>query len=221
MSKTLSVLLTVIIIIVLGGVGYYFLNQNFKDQKADLEKQITDLQAQIKTAQDALTSTLTADTSDWKTYSSDKYGFSFKYPDDWMKTSCKQGSSTFSFKPITTNSQDCFIVEKTSAAEHPGMLVMIYDGTGVGVEESNFSYGGKIVNEKLTIKSVDEIGKEVKQRIADSPNGPTNSTGDYGTTSFKLGDTGQYMFISAGYKYGGTSYRTILHSIISSFQFTK
>jgi hypothetical protein len=69
--------------IILAGAGYYFLTQKFQDQKNDLQSQITTLQNQIKTAQEALTSE--TDTSDWKTYTNETYGFSMKYPSDWTK----------------------------------------------------------------------------------------------------------------------------------------
>ncbi len=50
MSKTLSVLITILAVVVLAGIGYYFLNQNFQNQKDDLQAQITDLQSQAKTS---------------------------------------------------------------------------------------------------------------------------------------------------------------------------
>ena len=80
MSKTLSVLITILAVVVLAGIGYYFLNQNFQNQKDDLQSQITDLQNQAQTSE----SVSSVDTSDWKTYTNDTLGFSIKYPKEYF-----------------------------------------------------------------------------------------------------------------------------------------
>jgi len=91
-SATLTIVLAIALLLVLvfGGWAYYREKKNTENY----EKQIEELKN--KTATPTATSTKTAtktatpavDTSDWKTYTNDKYGYSFKYPANYTVGDC-------------------------------------------------------------------------------------------------------------------------------------
>ena len=81
MKKIWVVLLTAIILAILLGGGFYYLNKQYVKEKSDLQAQIDSLSAQIaaeKTAS-STTATSTNDASSWKTYTNTQFGFSIKY----------------------------------------------------------------------------------------------------------------------------------------------
>ncbi len=87
-SKILIVCLTATISLALAAGGWYYLDKQNKAQKADLEKQISDLRAEIadlNISSSSDSSSVTAETSDWKTYHNSEIGFSFKFPKNWQE----------------------------------------------------------------------------------------------------------------------------------------
>lgn len=101
----------VVTLAVAGGGTYYYMNQKLEDEKSGLQSQITELNELVKDLQasgiaetttgstDDSATTETDETADWKTYTNDEYGFSFKYPGDW-----DQGQAT----PENTKNLDPF-----------------------------------------------------------------------------------------------------------------
>jgi hypothetical protein len=93
-------LITVGIVIVtagaIGGTTWYVMNQQAKNDKANTDKQVSDLQKQVADLQKTQTSTTTTTpsttttatdpTAGWKTYTNTKYGYTLKYPSDWSIT---------------------------------------------------------------------------------------------------------------------------------------
>lgn len=84
--KTFWIILITVIIAggLVGGGTYYYLNKKATDDKNTLQTQINNFNARITTLNNQL-SIVTA-TAGWKTYSSTKYNFSFKYPTTWTLT---------------------------------------------------------------------------------------------------------------------------------------
>ncbi len=71
--KKISILLFSILIITIGGFLVWENNQNIeisKIEQAEIQEQIQNKEEKI-------------DTSSWKTYKNEKYGFEVKYPQDW------------------------------------------------------------------------------------------------------------------------------------------
>ncbi|TSC94941.1 MAG: Uncharacterized protein Athens101428_66 [Candidatus Berkelbacteria bacterium Athens1014_28] len=87
--------------IIVGGVTFYFMNQKLtadnKDKDAkitDLTKQVADLKATSTTSVSTTTPATTDATADWKTYTSTKYGYSFKYPNNTAISSVSTEDTT-------------------------------------------------------------------------------------------------------------------------------
>jgi outer membrane murein-binding lipoprotein Lpp len=84
--------IAVLVAIVFGGGAYAYVNNKATKEKNDLNAQITQLQSQVASAKVSATvtsiasaSATTDETANWKTYTNDKNGFSFKYLSDWTK----------------------------------------------------------------------------------------------------------------------------------------
>lgn len=175
MSKVFSVLLTVIVMIVLAGVGYYFLNQSFEDQKADLQKQITDLQSQIKTAQEALTDTSNTDTSNWKTYTNTTLGFTTKYPTNWTL-------------PANLDGADQTFATKTSS------IVNFYDPDTKSIELAVYkSDSDALTSTVSTFKALFTEPTETSSEIGDKT--ATKITGVIASPNQGAGKSGTYYIV--------------------------
>jgi len=98
-AKPLLITIGIFIISVgaVGGLVYYAMNQQLQKDRESAQKTIQDLQKQIAEMKKASTTTsasttmpsatnTTDATASWKTYTNTTYGFSFKYPADWVIT---------------------------------------------------------------------------------------------------------------------------------------
>jgi len=95
----ITIVAVVITTIIVGSGIYAWQKSNLQSTEQSLQQQITDLQRQItnlqKPTQPIITTPeetqepiqFTNETTNWKTYSSSKYGFDFKYPSDLVITS--------------------------------------------------------------------------------------------------------------------------------------
>lgn len=85
MSKGLSTILLILIILAVGILaaigGYYYGVKVATPTTTTTTSKIT------TTAVGAITTTTAVNTANWKTYTNDQYGFSFKYPGDWKTIS--------------------------------------------------------------------------------------------------------------------------------------
>jgi len=93
MSGVTITLLILLTAVVFGGGAYAYVNNKATKEKNDLNAQITDLQKQVATSGATATTTTPNsstsaidETASWKTYTNDKYGFSFKYPNTYTAT---------------------------------------------------------------------------------------------------------------------------------------
>lgn len=83
MKTSTIVLLIVASAVVFGGVGYLVGTTQSKSSSSTAS--VTPSAVASKKASASATSTADA-TANWKTYTNDTYGFSFKYPSDWTAT---------------------------------------------------------------------------------------------------------------------------------------
>jgi len=117
MSSFWKIFITVIITAaVIGGGGYYLMHKKSVDDKAKLQTQIDDLNKQISD----LKKTSTDETVSWKTYTktASSYGFSFKYPDNWVSYSLSAdevdgATFTVAFKnpAVIPTSDDPYVIQ--------------------------------------------------------------------------------------------------------------
>jgi len=93
---------------IVGGGGWWYMSKKATDEKSKLQVQIDDLNKQISELKAAsLTSTSTTDeTTDWKIYTNDKYGFSLILNDKWKnyKVFNQEGTNDF----LSGNAEDEF-----------------------------------------------------------------------------------------------------------------
>ena len=211
MSKSLSVLITIIIMIVLAGIGYYFLNQNFQNQKDDLQAQITDLQNQVKTSESTPTSAV--DTSDWKTYTNTKFGYVFKYPSDYTLDNPSESTeyegmsnSDTDVKIFTTNTKTGQALVEFSA-DQP--VITLADRVQAREKDGSFTNTNKItLNGATAYEGLDKGLVASYSVYAQNENSSfiniifyTKNSTDFATSKANLSD--------------------IQKAILASFQFTK
>jgi hypothetical protein len=79
LPMVLSVLLSAIIF---GGLGYYLAN-SLNATNTTQSTTITSTATPTTVATAASSTSITGETADWKTYTATKYGFSFKYANEW------------------------------------------------------------------------------------------------------------------------------------------
>lgn len=97
-NRGIAPIVIVIIVAILavagtGGGVWYWQNQQVQKQKQDSDKKIQELEKQAEGLKKELTtvkseSETSDETANWKTYTNDKYGFSFKYPSSLFLTEC-------------------------------------------------------------------------------------------------------------------------------------
>lgn len=92
---------------VAGGGAWYFGDQQAKKQKADSDKKIEELEKKIdeleKASKDSEESS-DSEISGWKTFSDEGYGFSIKYPGEWVYKDygkLNEGSKSVAFADST------------------------------------------------------------------------------------------------------------------------
>jgi hypothetical protein len=89
------IITTLLVILSAGAVGggvYYVLNSNFKKEREANEKAMNEILDQVKVITDEkenpsapiTTPVVKDETADWKTFTSNNYGFSLKYPSGWV-----------------------------------------------------------------------------------------------------------------------------------------
>lgn len=106
-QKGLSTLTTVLIIVVLLIIGYFLYGQTSDFAKPKGSNQVIQFSP-----------TPANETSNWKTYTSKKYGYSLKYPSDWSTLSPGEGTNWG--ECINSTDQDSIIEFTSKALENCG-----------------------------------------------------------------------------------------------------
>jgi len=104
---------------IVGGGGWWYMSKKATDEKSKLQVQIDDLNKQISELKAAsLTSTSTTDeTTDWKIYTNDKYGFSLTLNDKWKNYKVFNRKDINDF--LSGNAEDEFRLCLPSIDERP------------------------------------------------------------------------------------------------------
>lgn len=145
---------------IVGGGGWWYMSKKAIDEKSKLQVQIDDLNKQISELKAAsLTSTSTTDeTTDWKIYTNDKYGFSLTLNDKW------KNYKVFNRKDIndslSENTEDEFQLCLPSIDERPSdpksyacpIAILIYEKSAYEKEWNESGTTGGISSASVGIK---------------------------------------------------------------------
>lgn len=130
MAGIWAVLITVVIMLGLGGGGYYYLNKQNESKKADLQKQITDLEKQIvdlkKTTTAATPATTTTDSD--LVYTNKTYNYSITFDTKWSSWKIKyakiDGSTATYYVEVPTTDANYANEESTHDAGYASMFAI-------------------------------------------------------------------------------------------------
>jgi len=199
MNKALPIILAILIsAAAFGGVGYYL-----GTQKAD--KSTTTATATVTTT---ASGTATADvTANWKTYTNDTYGFSFKYPSGWTISDQLQEKGEES-----AVNKDYLKISKGDAS-----ITMYFEPAGWGSPQPEITYKVSIKDNKMVLSDKAVLAPSEQNEIAQEPGLITLVSQDRNSFALTLG--GYNMAVSATNV--GLSQEATIVSILSTFQFTK
>lgn len=142
-------------------------------------------------------------TTGWKTYSNNIFGFSFKYPQDWEITS----DALPKVLSKTAGPNDKLEITNNSAPEKPVISIWV-NPEGFGPFPSDILY---------TLSSTSDEGiKVVKREVVKNQDGLV-----YITNTLPLGQTfgGNTYWLHFSFKEGGKDYEPVFNQIISTFNF--
>jgi len=153
MHKSTIVLLGVLVALVFGISGYYLGLKTGIDKKTSATATASATATSTAVASVSPKASATADeTANWKTYTNDKYGFSFKYPNTWTITNDKPGQTGFVDQNLTI---------KGDGSEEFQLWI---NPDGFGLEGASDIYTAKIQNGKFIVTS-----KEKREPNSDFP----------------------------------------------------
>lgn len=165
MKKIFNIIIVIFIALLAGAGAYYYVDEQARLDKEDLNKQITDLNKQLSDLKASPSSSpsvsTTADpTANWKTYTNTKYGFSFKYPKDWVieeEPVKKQGILIWSAEGYAQ-------LEEGRNNDYgrsyiPEVFINYYDNILVEPENVSSNMGAKTLDEYV-VKNIDIVNEE-------------------------------------------------------------
>lgn len=129
-------LIIAIVVLVLGGSYVYYKTQSNK-AKSNLPADLTDT---------TIVTTSSDQTSDWKTYKNDKFGFSFEYPDTWAIQNKTDDSSGVTSGVIFNSPQGTTLLTVNNPIREIG-----YEG-GTAIKNEKIVIGGQSFT-KVTLKN--------------------------------------------------------------------
>jgi hypothetical protein len=146
--KRLLITLTLVLLTAgaVGGGVYYVLDSNFKKERTDNEKALSELQDEVKKlkTEDKTTNTAVAkdETADWKTYTNEAWGISFKYP------------SKYNLKPSGSFQVGSFGAGRLESELQDPSLQILFNPDGLGgcmFDLDDIYYDARIQGNKLVI----------------------------------------------------------------------
>lgn len=140
------------------------------------------------------TATTTDETANWKTYTNDEYGFSFKYPGDWTITNNNPGRTGSVNYNLTIGGPD---------SENFQLWV---NPDGFGFENASDFYKTEILNGKIMVNSKEPDSSGAVGQVFTSP--MTSSNVSY-VLAYNFGLTNRISELEK------------FDQILSTFQFTK
>ncbi len=222
----MPLLLSIIAVLVVGGGVYIYQDKKAKapavteeeiQETTQVEQQTTTQTPPVKTQTNSQTNT-----SNWKTYTSSKYGFRFQYPADWKNCLNIREGAPESFRNEFKNKGEifCFISNELNPVTlTPPTISGFIRGDLFGTYDSVFSDRKNRV-EETNASGFGGGSAWIKEKTLDSKDTFDYCFGDAGWSCqkyFKLGDN--WFVIS--YTDTDTGAKMITDSIFSTFKFTK
>jgi outer membrane murein-binding lipoprotein Lpp len=235
MSTGMIVGIAVIVAILFGGGAYAYVNNKAEKEKKDLNAQITELQSQVSSATTATTTTpssststtaATDETASWKTYTSDKYGFSIKYPSNRkIDNACVPLGAD-------ANGEAVCIVPLTSQDPGSSIYISPYSGTiaqGITeIKKRRLSWVGSSANPDSSVAEASIFGSTGQSiAITYSGNGRNTSETSYslsgknGTILVSWIDHTDYADLSGSSKTDALEATTLNNQIINTVSISK
>jgi len=135
-QKSWLVIGLAILVLLLLGTTSFFAYQNSQLKQQILQKPPTPLPKVTKQPEIPSPTPNIDSTTNWKRYNNSKYGFAFKYPDEFYLKEWPQADGTFS---LTVSDQEDY--DSPSSLKDKKIAISIFVGGG-DFERSDFYYGG-------------------------------------------------------------------------------
>jgi len=220
----IGILIVIAVIALASGVGLYWnetkKQQSFLQTGADVIKRAEELKKEIESRQKSIyggstsiNNTSDVDTSSWKTYRNEKYGFEVKYPDGWKIFLPTVNSLIISNRELpqtVLQKQDIYInITIDSNASKSGDLIT-WANFNVHILEFE-GYDIKVIDEQSIILA----GKPAIRVIYDLRAPSTDGT-DRLNTSFIIANNRGYII---GFDPSDSELRSIFDKILSTLKF--
>jgi len=200
-----------VIVLAVGGSIYYWQSQQNMERSAEITPTSIVTPATTITPKSTPATTETENqTADWKTYTNESFGLSFKYP------------ATYSIKEteeIKAGKIGGTLVLKDSSREGSPEMTMLFNPDGFGPAISDIYYCTKIQNGKLKIVSTKKANPEMKEGPDINKKIIMFEVGYFHYRSINEFDNGVIAFFS--YEKNGPDYSTELKKIIDTIEITK
>lgn len=201
-------LIFIIVIAAIGGVGYFMYKNG---QLTQLDQKTQKQQANNIVEKNEKPSPTSKPTSNWKTYTNEEYGLSFKYPKDWQIVTY---SDFDEYTSVCLSPTKCATPEELQSLDIYSGLIEI--GLGPRIKFNNPQFSTKI-----------GINNNINANLAEEYTGTNHSNSHLWnkhviTYSYEIEDgwTNSITF-TADIEKGEDEYLNTFNKILSTFKFTE